>query len=330
LGVTKAGSLYFGARSSERDISVTTVDLATGKQLTPAIRPIQQYVGTNLMPDWSPDGKYLAYVSQRGFNPTANTGRIIGIRTLSTGEERELHPKLVYIDQISWSPDASAFLTGGTDLKGRSGVFRIDAQTGDVTLVVESTINVYPKWSPDGRRLYYRRPIDGSAAATDANQPWSIVVRDLSTRSERAVATGAIRIFSVSPDGQTIAAVIARPGRAAASTVVLIRVDTGETRDLLRPGPSEVIPVFTGLPWTPDGRAVLVRKRTPNEIWLVPITGAAPRRLDVDVSQWNFGPFGVISLHPDGRQLASTAGSLNSEVMTLQNVLPAPNGKIDR
>ena len=137
LGVTKEGSLYFGSRKNDRDISVTTIDLATGKQLTPPIRPIRKFVGTNLMPDWSSDGKYLAYVSQRGFNPTNNTGRIIGVRDMTTGEERELHPKLLYFGPVSWSPDGAALLTVGTDVKGRTGVFTIDARTADVSLVVE-------------------------------------------------------------------------------------------------------------------------------------------------------------------------------------------------
>ncbi len=123
LGMTRDGSLYFGVRKNDRDISVTTVDLQTGKQLTSPVRPIRRFVGTNVMPDWSSDGKYLAYVSQRGFNPTNNNGRIIGIRDMATGEERELHPSFCIFGPIKWSPDGKALLTAGTDIKGRSGVF---------------------------------------------------------------------------------------------------------------------------------------------------------------------------------------------------------------
>jgi Tol biopolymer transport system component len=42
-------------------------DFATGKFLSPPIAPIQTYVGTNQWPDWSPDGKYLAYASLRAW-----------------------------------------------------------------------------------------------------------------------------------------------------------------------------------------------------------------------------------------------------------------------
>ena len=92
MGVTRDGALYFGVRKNGRDISVTTLDLETGTQPTSPARPIRRFVGTNLMPDWSSDGRHLAYVSQRGFDPTNNNGRIIGIHDITTGEERELRP----------------------------------------------------------------------------------------------------------------------------------------------------------------------------------------------------------------------------------------------
>jgi hypothetical protein len=102
-----------------------------------------------------------------------------------------------------------------------------------------------------------------------------------------------------------------------------IRADNGEMQDLLRVGPSERLPMYVAPQWTPDGRGVLVRKATPNELWLLPTTGAAPRKLDVDVRDWSFGGVGQISLHPDGRRIAFLSGSLSNEVMVLENFLQA-------
>ena len=138
LGVTKEGSLYYGIRKHDRDVSVMTMDLQAGKALTAPERLIQRFVGTNAMPDWSNDGEHLAFVSQRGFDPTNNTGRIVGIRNMTTGEEREIRPSLLYLGAISWSPNRETLLTSGTDLKGRPGVFAIDARTGETSLVVAS------------------------------------------------------------------------------------------------------------------------------------------------------------------------------------------------
>lgn len=322
LGVTGDGSLYFGMRKNDRDISVTAVDLAGGKQLTPPMRPIRQFVGTNLMPDWSSDGRYLAYVSQRGFNPTDNSGRIIGVHDMTTGEERELRPKLLYFGPISWSPDGEALLTAGTDVKGRSGVFVIDARTADVSpVVVENTDNAYPQWSPDGKRVFYRQGAEGQL--TD----WKIVERDLASGAERTVVSGGFQVFSVSPDGRSIVAPIGDIGGSAAAAVVQIRVDNGEMRTLLRASASERFPMFIAPQWTPDGRAVLVRKRSPNELWLVPTMGDPPRKVEVDVRDWSFGGVGQISLHPDGRRIAFLSGSLSNEIMVLENFLPAPSTK---
>jgi Tol biopolymer transport system component len=316
LGVTKEGSLYFGSRKNDRDISVTTIDLATGKQLTPPIRPIRKFVGTNLMPDWSSDGRYLAYVSQRGFNPTNNTGRIIGVRDMTTGEERELHPKLLYFGPVSWSPDGAALLTAGTDVRGRTGVFTIDARTADVSLVVEGTLGSYPQWSPDGKRLFYRQGASGQLAES------GIVERDITSGAERKVVSGEFQVFGISPDGRSIVAPVRAIAGGAAGGVVRIGVDNGELRDLLRAAPSQETPPFIAPQWTPDGGAVLVHMRSPNELWLVPTTGAPPRKLDVDVRDWSFGGVGQFSLHPDGRRIAFLSGSLSNEVMVLENFLP--------
>ena len=57
-------------------------------------------------------------------------------------------------------------------------------------------------------------------------------------------------------------------------------------------------------------------------LWLVPIADAPPRKLDIDTKRWAAGNWGVISLSPDGRQLAFLTGQVNSEVWVLENFLP--------
>jgi Tol biopolymer transport system component len=312
-GVTRNGALYLSVDVSQRDVSVTALELATGKEARAPVRPIQQFVGTNVMPDWSPDGRHLAYVSQR--SGLRNSGRIIGIRDMRTGDERALRPALSYFGPIDWAPDGDLFVTAGTDLKGRSGVFTIDARTARSSLIVDTSINAYPKWSSDGRRMFYRKT--GQQRYTDV----SIVERDLVSGTERTVARGAFGAFSVSPDGTSIAAPMGGIATASARVLAGIRVDTGEVRELMRVGPSERFPPYVAPQWTPDGRAVLVRKRSPNELWLVPL-GGTPRKLDVDVREWSFGAVGQMSVHPDGRQVAFLTGRLSSEVMVLENFLP--------
>jgi len=315
LGVTKDGAMYFGASKNDRDIFVSTIDLAAGKQIGQPMRPIRRFAGTNLMPEWSKDGKHLAYVSQRGLEPF-NAGRMIGIRDMTTGDERELHPKLLYFGNISWSPDGSTLLTSGTDIKGRTGIFTVDARTAAVSLVAEGVQGSDPHWSPDGKRVYYR-----NAATLQQGRNFNIVERDLASGSERTVATGDFQVFSISPDGSSLVAPVLPSSGGLGSRVVQIVIATGEMRDVLNVAPAAEIPPFIAPQWTPDGKGVLVRKRSPNELWLVPTTGAPPRKLDADVRNWSFGAVGKFSLHPDGQRIAFLSGSLSGEVMVLENFL---------
>lgn len=317
LGVTRSASLYFGVESGGRDIEVVSLDATGGGQVAPPARPIATYPGRNFMPEWSRDGKLLAYVSQRGVS-TNVPGRVIGIRDSATGTLRELRPKLTYINGLNWSPDDTKLVTSGRDLRGRVGVFVIDAHTGEATFVTEGA---YPAYSPDGSRLFFVRPVQGLG-------PRTIVERDLTSNRERTIVTGEFARFAVSPDGRLLAAAWGGVGTGSAHAIVVIRADTGEVRELLRSDGDDDLGPYVGVRWAPDGSALLVRRRIRRfggELWLVPTTGDTPRKLDADVKGWATGPNGVFSVHPDGRQVAGTRLSPDSgpEVRVLENFLSA-------
>jgi Tol biopolymer transport system component len=324
LGVSSVGALYLGKIAGDQDISVVPIDLATGKQTGQPVRPVQRFVGTNLQPAFSSDGKSLAYLSWRNNNPIFGDPRVLAIRSLDTGETRELRPNLVYFDQVSWAPDGRAFVTGGTDAKGRHGVFRIDARTGDVVLIAPLPFGFersFPQWSPNGTHVYYRRPLK----ADEINEDVAFIEREIDSGSERELARGNLGSISLSPDGRWIAAQRA-DSSARSHAIVFIPIAGGETREVFRvTAPQSLVVYFSGVPWTPDSRSVIVRKwPTPSniELWLVPIADAPPRKLDVDVSRWSAGNRGLISLSPDGRQIAFLSGQQVSEAWVLENFLP--------
>src|SRR5205085_885075 len=155
-------TLYLGVRTGGTDVHVASVDLKTGKLLSPPASPIQQFVGTNSMPAFSRDGKYLAYQSRREVRSF-----VLGIRSLETGQVRELRPDLSYFNQPDWAPDGRSIAVRSTDHKGRMGLLAIDVQTGAGTPLVLMDPGVgglRPMWSPDGKSLYYRRLDDRGAA----------------------------------------------------------------------------------------------------------------------------------------------------------------------
>ena len=271
----------------------------------------------------------LAYVSWRNNNPIFGDPRVLAIRSLDTGETRELRPNLVYFDQVSWAPDGRAFVTGGTDPKGRNGIFRIDARTGDVTPIVQLPLGFersFPQWSPGGNHIYHRVPLNDDAISEDV----AFIERTVVSGAEREVARGAFGAISLSPDGRWIAAQKTDPATKS-EALALIPIGGGETRELFRARqPERIVNQLSGIPWTPDSRNVLLRRRSVAgsvELWLVPIADAAARKLDVDVTRWATGNRGLISLSPDGRHIAFLSGQQISEVWVLENFLPAQTPK---
>src|SRR5207248_651574 len=151
LGLTTSGALYVWKRSSTRDIAIAPIDLEAGKLLGPPVTFTQGFIdGAEYGPNWSPDGKYLAYV--------VNGDSGAAIRSVATGQVRLLPRTLTYYRNPSWSPDGRWLLTSGRDLKGREGIFQIDAQTGEVTpVIVGDGLTGDPQWAPDGKKVYFGR-----------------------------------------------------------------------------------------------------------------------------------------------------------------------------
>jgi Tol biopolymer transport system component len=326
LGVSSGGALYLGMRAGNADVAVAPIDLETGKQTGPPVRPIQRFVGANTHPHWSPDGRRLAYVSSRSFNPSNNRDRIIAIQSLDTGDIRELPLKLPYFNQFTWSPDGRGLFIGANDSKGRGGVFRIDVQTGDVAPVVmlgNSGFNAYPQPSPDGSRLYYRKLVrEGERAGDDG---FNVTERQLSTGQEReVVGTGfGLAPINLSPDGRWTV-LVKLSGQA--QTIMLVPIDGGQPREMLRAAAPDTFARYQGAMWTADSRGFIVRKRRSlngGELWYVPL-GGEPRKLAVDLSQWATGIVGAFSLHPDGHRVAflQNSGDPTTQVWVLENFLP--------
>jgi Tol biopolymer transport system component len=348
MGVTSQGTLYsfinhprFGLTRS--DIHVAAFDFATGQFVsTPAVA-VHAFVGANNFPAWSPDGKSLAYLSRRGEMAEGSLITVIGILSEDTGRVRELRPQLdIYVGGagLRWSPDGRSLAIQATDAKGRQGVFRIDAVTGEATPIALSSREpgglgesfTGPMWAPDGKSIYYSRVNRADGLTT-------IVERDLSSGNEREVIRRRGRPASpadLSRDGKYLAGMggdyfagaPSLPGRTRKWNVWLVPVGGGAPTELMR-GESHGAGV---LMWTPDNRSIFVysikdKATGDREVWRVPTDGTEPRKFDLDV---NFlGPIPAsdqqFQAHPDGRRVAFAASEPAKpwEVWALENFLPA-------
>jgi len=310
LGMTASGSMFVGSQISDRDIHLATVDFAAGKLAAAPSRPIQTFMGSNDQPDWSPDGKYLAYTAVHN---TANGDKILAIRTLATGETRELHPNLRGFNWPRWAPDGTWFVSQGTDNEGRQGIWRIDAKSGAVTPIVLTPQGgpflQRPQCSPDGRRIFYHRGV-------------AVIERDLQSGTERDVFRsepnrGAPVQGGISPDGRH--AVLREFNASGLSVFRVMSIDGGEPRELVRAEPPQGLGISVA--WTPDSKAVIVplffEGGNRRELWFIPIDGGARRKLDLPYENQ-----AGMQVHPDGRQITYVSGQKAWEIMVLENFLP--------
>ena len=68
-------------------------------------------------------------------------------------------PELSVFILPCWSPDGCYFVTSGRDWQGRNGLFRIDAKTGDNSIIFEAEpdqpINMGATWSRQGKAVFF-------------------------------------------------------------------------------------------------------------------------------------------------------------------------------
>jgi Tol biopolymer transport system component len=103
-------------------------------------------------------GGTLAYLAQAGSENFAQPARAIRIRNLETNEDRELKTSMAHVEAMSWSPDDSKLLASGSDGKGRSGLFLMDARHGTTRLLASAPDSDYRgipgAWLSDEEVIY--------------------------------------------------------------------------------------------------------------------------------------------------------------------------------
>ncbi len=114
----------------------------------------------DIEPDWSPDGKQIAFVSGRD----APTDVQIYVMNADGSNQRPLLP-FVAADHLSprWSPDGKtvAFYTN----RDNNFEVYVASATGDsvVNLSQNAADDMTPAWSPDGKQLAFSSDRDGTA-----------------------------------------------------------------------------------------------------------------------------------------------------------------------
>jgi len=322
LGFTKEGSFFYIPRTRMDDIYIAEVNLASGKILSTPERLKSRFIGANFYPDWSPDGKYMAFTSRRGPMALLLQTRILCIHNFETGEERELFPKLNSIGRLKWSPDGRSILATGNDYEGRPGLYIVDVQTGSVKLVSQGepgAIISTPAWSPDGKWVYFPYLFPYVIKKEKFIFAQNIDTGEKKVIYQRPEGVHDMRSLTISPDGKQLALVM----RDASQGVIIavIPISGGELRVLLKAPVSEYIGACA---WTPDGRKVIYSKREPTkalepnfDLWLMSLEGGEPVKLGLTM-----GLLSELRIHPDGQHIVFTSIKPGGEIWVMENFLP--------
>jgi Tol biopolymer transport system component len=309
MGLTRMGAFYYRTPGSFMDVFTASFDPKTGSVAgSPKKEPLP-FEGHNRMPDWSPDGKHLAYVSQR---PGERKG-VLCIYSADTGKVREYRPGKGFA-YPRWAPDGQHLYLMAPSFEGR-GIYRMDVQSGEVTPFLgagadESVFSLRAsadqKWivySQDGKtvdRLIRRNAESGQEHEIER-------ARDLSN-------------VALSPDGSRLAWIL-KPDEKTRVLKVMEFPD-GTPREIQKL--TMVDNWNFDLGWSPDGRFIYYFDRAPGtgEWRLRRVAAEGGEAQDLGLTSRYFEQ---LSVHPDGSRITYSGPPTTSEppqVWVMENFLP--------
>lgn len=323
LAFTRDGSLYYAQTIDREDAYTAELDPATWKSKGPATPIVDRKIEGGLAaPTWSPDGKWIAYVADRGRAGHFPGDATFVIRSTESGQEREFSAKVrnVLLARLfHWFPDGKSlvFLNYGP----QPMLQRLDLQTGDIRKLLNASH--YYAVTPDGRAILYPQAekLGGKSSETD---PFLVHLlrHDVETGAERELtrfrtAQEVVFSLSASPDGRYIAYISSYTPNG--NSIWIAPLAGGEQREVLRVRGGRTFGINSGIGWDPQGKGLVctIEEGTHKaaEIWYIPIDGGEPHKLGINVAGASFP-----NISPDGRRIAFMARSTVFEVGNLKNL----------
>lgn len=220
--------------------------------------------------DWSPDGRWLAYMGSGSENWLFH----IGLYEFETGETRRLtFPTGDNFGDLNpvFSPDSQYVAFMRFFASGTKDVFMVETATGSTTQLTEDQSRIHGlTWSADGSAVLY------SAGNETSAELWQVDVATKTTSPVAAIPTGLLHIRT-GPRGELYGGLRRVSGVEAQVISLDSDSDEGSRRQVLDPQSKDV----TWPKFSPDGKqiAYISRRAELYELWIADLDGLEPRRL---------------------------------------------------
>jgi Tol biopolymer transport system component len=301
LGQTARGYAYV-TTIEQPQVHTATLDLETGRILSPSAAVEDPALGESSSGTWSPDGDWLAYIRI----PPGGGSQELVIRAVEGGEAREIPLDVQASEGLWWMPDGSGLYVLGTRQDVGQALFGISLESGRLTPILTSPDGRLGRsagpqlspasMSPDGRTFVIAR------SGVDRDQ---VLAYDLRApdRAPRDIPLDFERLFiitqRVSPDGRSLAFT---RGADDGEEVWIAPMMGGPARMVFKGG------MPRNLTWLPDSSALLVWASR-RGLLRVPADGS-------QVEEIADGAFAGVRLevHPGGEWISFLRGSWKGEV----------------
>jgi Tol biopolymer transport system component len=304
-----------------RDVFVMPIDPETSEPTAEAKMIDFTPTGDNMHPVWSPDGKYLAFLSVRD-------KAYIVVMPSSGGKAKEY---LVPFDNfwgvakwwlmhLSWLPDSSGvgfktmYALPGED---EPTLICLDIASGDWKKW-HVPVSWNGAWGPDGKSYIYEKKVEKDEKG--------LVIRDLETGKERFIyrkpegSKGIFRAMKSSMDKKKLVFLMTDIGFMA------LNVESGEAKKIITA--KNELPEGTDVrhpTWSPDGLKVMWTSSQddgPSKLLITTENGEMPQYLDLGNNLPNRYQLYRPDWSPDGKKIAFHTRTWFQEIFFLQNIIP--------
>jgi Tol biopolymer transport system component/DNA-binding winged helix-turn-helix (wHTH) protein len=267
---------------------------------------------------WSPDGRFIAYSSNRG-------GKFdIWVQQVSGGDPVQITKTPGQNWQPDWSPDGKNIAYRSEE--GEGGVFVIPALGGAGLERRIAPLGCHPRWSPDSSQILfesqcpihadYRGPNRFSVVRLDGTPPRQVLAEFLA--QYKLEPTSAVW----HPDGKRLSIWAWDPGESlniwtvpiAGGVAIKSEIAPVIKKELGRvaaDGGEEISLGNSNFSWAPSGKAIYFDRafRGARNIWKMTIDPGTLRGTTIERLTTGPGPDNEAAVSPDGKRLAFAAKS---------------------